>query len=147
MILETLTEFCDATALNAGAAGQYLIGSQVDQKTVKAYPGNGDSLYFVAQVQTTCAGAGASLKISLASDAQVAIAVDVSATYNFTSATIPVASLVAGYRICAVEIPRGTYEQFLGVIQESVGAAFTAGKIDCFLTNDPNVNTITSALI
>lgn len=147
MILDSLNEFCDAVALNTGGVASYLIGSQVDLKTTKDYPGNADGLYFVAKVQTTCTGAGASLKLHLASDDTASIATNGSASYHFSTAAIPVASLVAGYTICAVEIPRGQYERFLGVLQETVGAAFTAGKIDCFLTNDPAVWSPTDDLI
>lgn|SRR5574340_695999 len=145
MILDSLNEFCDAVALNLGAVASYLIGSQVDQLKTTALPGNSDSLYFVAEVDTTCTGAGASLKIHLASDATAAIATDGSATYHYSSPAIPVATLVAGYRICAVELPRGNYERFLGVLQETVGAAFTAGKVNCYLTNDPNALNILPA--
>lgn len=146
MILDSLNTFCDAVALNLGLAGTYLIGSQVDQLKTTALPGNSDSLYFVAEVQTTCTSAGAAtLQLELASDATAAIATDGSATNHFLSAAIPVATLVAGYRICAVELPRGNYERFLGVLQITGTAAFTAGKVNCYLTNDPNALNILPA--
>lgn len=148
MILDSLNEFCDAVALNTGAAGTYLIGSQIDLKTTKDYPGNADGLYFVAKVQTTCtSGGSATLQLKLASDASASIATDGSATEHILTPAIPVASLVAGYQICAIEIPRGQYERYLGVLQVTGTAAFTAGKVDCFLTNDPTVWSPTDDLI
>ena len=138
MILDERNEFCDATALNTGAAGTYLIGDVIDLGTDGA-SGNSDCTYLVMQVDTTATSGGAATgQFILASDAQAAIATDGTATAHFTSAAIPVATLVAGYQICAVELPRGTYERYLGILQVTGTAAFTAGKVNAFLTNDPH---------
>lgn len=139
MILDSRLEFCDATALNTGVAGTYLIGNVIDLGTDGAI-GNSDDLYLVIQVDTTATSGGlATGTFILASDAQAAIATDGSATAHFTTAAIAVATLVAGYQICAVELPRGTYERYLGILQTTGTAAFTAGKINAFLTMNPKV--------
>ena len=146
MILDSLNELCDAVDLNTGLAGTYLIGSQIDMLKTNPLPGNSDSMYFVAEVDTTCtSGGAATLQLELASDSTAAIATDGSATNHFLTAAIPVASLVAGYRICAIELPRGTYERFLGVLQITGTAAFTDGKLNCYLTNDPTAHDILPA--
>lgn len=137
MILDERNEFCDATALNTGAAGSYLVGDVIDLGATSSDIGNGEPMYLVIQVDTAAASAGAATgQFHLCSDAQAAIAVDGSATYHFSTSAIPVASLVAGYRVAVVALPHGTYERYLGVVQTTGTAAFTAGKINAFLTHD-----------
>lgn len=142
MILDERLEFLDATALNTGAAATYLIGDVVDtgpltNQVVSDLSGGADSLWLVVGVDTAAtSGGSATLQIQLASDAQAAIATDGTATVHFASAVIPVASLVAGFYVARVMLPIGTYERYLGILQITGTAAFTAGKLNAFLTND-----------
>lgn len=137
MILDERNEFCDATALNTGAAGSYLVGDVIDLGATSSDIGNGEPMYLVIQVDTAATSGGAATgQFHLCSDAQAAIAVDGSATYHFSTSAIPVASLVAGYRVAVVALPHGTYERYLGVVQTTGTAAFTAGKVNAFLTHD-----------
>lgn len=136
MIFDERTEFCDAQALNTGAAGSYLIGDVVDTG------GDGlndvEGLYLVINVDTAVTSAGsATVQFHLASDAQAAIATDGSATYHWSSPAIPKATLIAGYYAAKVELPKGTYERYIGILQTTGTAALTAGKVNAFLTNDP----------
>jgi len=137
MILDTRTEFCDAEALNTGGAGSYLVGDVIDTG------GDGinfvDDLYLVIKVETTAtSGGSATGQFHLVSDAGAAIATDGSATYHYSTSAIAVATLVAGYQVCAIRLPAGEYERYVGVLQTTGTAAFTAGKIDAFLT--PNID-------
>ena len=140
-ILDARNEFCDAVALNTGGAGSYVLGSQID--TGGGLPltdgvNDVDGVYLVISVDTTATSGGlATGQFHLCSDASAAIATDGSATYHFSTAAIPVATLVAGYYVCKVALPKGTYERYLGILQTTAVAAFTAGKINAFLTNDP----------
>lgn len=137
MLLDERTEFCDATALNTGAADSYLIGDVIDTSVVGADLGQGVDLYCVIQVDTTATSGGAATgQFSLCSDAQAAIAVDGTQTTHFSTAAIAVATLVAGYQIAAFKLPLGTYERYLGIVQTTGTAAFTAGKVNAFLTTD-----------
>lgn len=142
MILDERAEFLDSTALNTGAAGTYLIGDVYDTgiagTTLQPNDlGVNGSLWFVAMVDVAAtSGGSATLTLKLASDAQAAIATDGSATEHIVSATIAVASLTAGRRIIAQRLPSGTYERYLGVLQVTATAAFTAGQISAFLTAD-----------
>lgn len=142
MILDERAEFLDATALNTGAAGTYLVGDVMDTSIAGTalQPndlGSDGTLWFVAQVDVAAtSGGAATLVLKLASDAQAAIATDGSATEHIVSASIAVASLTAGRRIVAARLPSGTYERFLGVLQVTGTAAFTAGSISAFLTHD-----------
>ncbi len=139
MIIDSRNEFCDATALNTGAAGTYLLGSQIDLGTGDKPIGAMDELFLVAVVNTTAtSGGSATLQLKLASDATAAVATDGSATEHLASPVFPVASLVAGTVLFTTKMPQGfNYERFLGVLQVTGAAAFTAGKVDVFLTPDP----------
>ena len=139
MILDERNEFCDATALNTGGAASYLIGDVIDLGAANAI-GALDDLWLVIQVDTTAtSGGSATGQFHLCSDAQAAIATDGSATYHYSTPAIAVASLVAGLEVCAIQLPRGAYERYIGILQTTGTAAFTAGKVNAFLTNEPTL--------
>ena len=50
----------------------------------------------------------------------------------------PVASMTAGTTLMAIQLPQeGTaYERYIGIQQVTGTAAFTAGKVNAFLTED-----------
>jgi hypothetical protein len=148
LIVDTFNEFGDNKALNTGAAGSYLVGNVIDTLPNAAGAGGnitsglgvGRDLWLVIQVTTTAtSGGSATAQWSLCSDAQAAIAVDGSQTTHFSTAAIAVATLVAGYRVCCIRLPAGTYERYVGIVQTTAVAAFTAGKVDMFLTDTPNL--------
>jgi hypothetical protein len=145
MILDERLEFADATALNTGAAGSYLVGDVVDLKGPTTAPNTtvdieGSELYLVIQVDTLPTSAGAATAaFSLASDAQAAIAVDGTQTEHFRTSAFTIAQMAAGTILACVKVPRGSYERYLGVVQTTAVAAFTAGKINAFLTADPAI--------
>lgn len=139
MILDERLEFGDALALNTGAAATYLIGDVVDTEVARDLGLGGHPIFFVVTVDTAAtSGGAATLVITLASDAQAAVATDGSATAHITSRTWAVASLTAGTVVVAAPLPAETptYERYLGVLQTTGTAAFTAGKINAFMTLD-----------
>lgn len=139
MILDERLEFCDAVALNTGAAGSYLLGDVIDlQLAAGGDIGAGEPLYLVIQVDTAAtSGGSATADFKLASDAQAAIATDGSATVHASTGPIAVASLTAGRQfVFALPLQGNTYERYLGILQTTATAAFTAGKINAFLTLD-----------
>lgn len=137
MILDERSEFADATALSTAATGRALVGDVMDLGATSSDIGNGSQIFLVIQVDTAVTSAGAAtVSFEIASDAQATIAVDGSATVHAVTAAIPKASLVAGYLVAAVSLPIGTYERYLGIIQNVGTAALTAGKINAFLTDD-----------
>lgn len=137
MILDERNEFADATALSTAATGRALVGDVIDLGAADAMGSEAGDLFLVIQVDTAVtSSAAASVSFELASDAQEAIAVDGSATVHFASAAIPKATLVAGYQAVCVRLPVGTYERYLGIIQNVSTTALTAGKINAFLTHD-----------
>lgn len=139
MLLDERNEFCDATSaiLNIGNA---IIGDVIDLKSATINPNTtvdlqGSEVYLVIQVATTFVGATSTTKFELVSDSTANLAT--SKTVHFATDAIPVASLVAGYRICAVKLPSGNYERYLGLWETVATANVTAGAIDAFLTSDP----------
>lgn len=144
MILDERTEFADATALNTGGAGTYNIGDVIDTRSASIDPNvtkdhEGTDLYLVIQVATTAtSGGSATGQFRLVSD-DATTPSTTTATVHYTSAAIPVATLAAGYLVACVRLPSGSYERYLGIQQITGTAAFTAGAVNAFLTNDPAI--------
>lgn len=139
MITDKLTQFASAVAMDTGAAGTYLVGDVVDLEVARDV-GQGYPLYLVINIETTAtSGGSATASFTLASDAQAAIAADGSATAHLTTPVVAVAALVAGKNMLKAVIPMEglEYERYLGILQTTAVAAFTAGKIDAFLTINP----------
>lgn len=138
MILDKRNEFCDATALNTGAAGTYLLGDQIDLGVARDV-GNGQPVYLVITVDTlpTSAAGTATAQFSLASDATAAVSTTTSTVHLLTKA-FAISEMAAGQVLAAVALPMEgiAYEQFLGILQTTGTQAFTGGKVNAFLTND-----------
>jgi hypothetical protein len=135
MILDERNEFCDATALNTGAAGSYLIGDVIDLSVARDLGGD-RALYLVVQVDTTAtSGGSATGQFNLVTDDNASLS---SPTTLVSSQAWPVASMTAGTTLMAVQLPmEGTaYERYIGIQQVTGTAAFTAGKVNAFLTMD-----------
>ena len=138
MILDERNEFCDATALNTGAAGTYLIGDQIDLGVARDV-GNGQPMYLVITVDTLpTSGGAATAQFSLASDASAAIATDGSATVHLQTKAFAISEMAAGTVLAAIALPMEgvAYERYLGILQTTGTAAFTGGKVNAFLTHD-----------
>lgn len=141
MIMDERLEFADATALNTGVAGTYLIGDVIDLEVARDI-GNGQPLYLVVTVATapTSGTSAATAAFKLASDAQEAIATNGTATEHLASAAKGIAALSAGTVVLMASVPLegNEYERYLGILQVTGGEAFTAGAINAFLTLDPH---------
>lgn len=136
MILDERTEFCDATALNTGGAGSYLLGDVIDLQVARDI-GQGEPVFWVVQIDTLPVSATGTVAFSLCSDAQAAIAVDGTQTVHATTGAKLAAALPAGTTmVIALPSESPAYERYLGVVQTTAVAAFSAGKINSFLTLD-----------
>lgn len=138
MILDKRNEFCDATALNTGGAGTYLLGDQIDLGTARDV-GNGQPVYLVITVDTLpTSGGSATAQFSLASDASASIATDGSASVHLQTKAFAISEMAAGQVLAAIALPMEgvAYERYLGILQTTGTAAFTGGKVNAFLTND-----------
>lgn len=137
MILDERNEFADATAMSTAGTGRALVGDVIDLGSTSQDIGNGEDLYVVIQVDTAfTSGGAATIAFEVASDAQAAIATDGSATVHLSKAAAAVATFTAGVLVLVAKLPPGTYERYLGILQNVATAALTAGKINAFLTHD-----------
>ena len=141
MIIDDRSEIARATSAVL-AIGNAIIGDVIDLKSPTIAPNTtvdleGSGLYLVIQVDTTFVGATSTTKFELASDSTADLAT--SKTVHYSTPAIPVASLVAGYLVCAVKLPSGNYERYLGLWETVATANVTAGKINAFLTSDPTL--------
>ena len=138
MILDKRNEFCDAVALNTGAAGTYLLGDQIDLGVARDV-GNGQPVYLVITVDTlpTSAAGTATAQFSLASDDSAAISTSAS-TVHFSTKAFAISEMAAGQVLAAVALPMegAAYERYLGILQTTGTQAFTGGKVNAFLTHD-----------
>jgi len=135
MILDERGEFCDATALNTGAAGSYLLGDVVDLGVARDLGGD-MAVYLVVSVDTAAtSGGSATGQFNLVTDDNASLS---SPTVLVSSVAWPVASMTAGKTLMAVQLPmEGTaYERYIGIQQVTGTAAFTAGKVNAFLVDD-----------
>jgi hypothetical protein len=139
MILDKRNEFCDATALNTGGAGTYLVGDQIDLGVARDM-GNGQPMYLVITVDTlpTSANSTATAQFTLASDDSASIATNGTASVHFQTKAFAISEMAAGNVLAAVALPMEgvAYERYLGVLQTTGTQAFTGGKINAFLTHD-----------
>lgn len=144
MILDKRTEFADAVALNTGAAGTYLIGSQLDLSEVRDV-GNGKEVYFVVTVATgiEVGASTGTVAFKLASDDSASVSTTTSTVHYTspefaTSTTTDTTTLAAGTVLFAVPLPLegNAYERYLGILQVTGTTAISAGAINAFLTFD-----------
>jgi len=144
MFIDKTLEFCDATALNTGAAGTYLVGNQPDLGAANqdlALPT--DPIYLVISVDTAAQSgtSAATAQFVLASDDSASVSTTTSSRHLVTKA-FTVAEMTAGAVLYVGALPYSEverYERYLGVLQITAGEAFTAGKVNAFLTNTPPV--------
>jgi hypothetical protein len=138
MILDKRNEFCDAVALNTGAAGTYLLGDQIDLGVARDM-GNGEPMYLVITVDTlpTSAASTATAQFTLASDDSASISTSTSTVHLLTKA-FAISEMAAGTVLAAIALPMEgvAYERYLGILQTTGTQAFTGGKINAFLTHD-----------
>jgi hypothetical protein len=85
------------------------------------------------QVEEAATAAGAAtVTFSLESDSTANLAT--SPTVHVTTAAIGKATLVVGYKF-AYQLPRGSYEKYLGTRYTVATGPLTAGKFSAYLTN------------
>lgn len=139
MILDERLEFADALSCVANV-GNAILGDVIDLKSPTTAPNTtidleASDLYFVILVDTAIVGTTSTVQWQLCSDSTANLAT--SKTVHFDTGAIAEATLVAGYRVCAVKLPAGSYERYLGIWQTVAVNNLSAGKINAFLTRDP----------
>ena len=137
MIMDERTEFGDAFSLIGTAASTYVIGDYLTLDSTTNYPGNVDGLYLVIAIDTDVAASGGAANVTFTLVSDSVATLDSSPTTHWSSGAIAKGTLVAGYQVCAIALPRGAYEKYLGVTFTPDTNNTTAGKANAFLTNDP----------
>ena len=137
MISDKLTTFLASTNLNTGAAGNYIIGDQVDLGDAGYRLNDVDDLYWVVLIDEAVVSGGAtSLTFSLVTDSDSALG---SPTVVVAGPSIAKATLIDGYRYIAVALPKGfAWERYIGIQQTTTTTAVTSGKVSSFLTRSIN---------
>lgn len=142
MLLDAFAEFADATSV-AGSAGTALVGNQIDLGIGREV-GNGQPVYLIITVDTAIQAAGAgTIQFALASDTTAAVsttAKQVLTTPAYTTANNTTA-LPAGAVLFAGAIPATAFtstNRYLGLLVTIATQTVSAGKINAFLTLDPN---------
>lgn len=140
MILDEKLEFCDATALNTGAAGTYNIGDIIDLDAARDI-GNGQPLYLVVQCTTgiTVASSTGTVQFQLVSDATTTISTTTQSIHLLSTAwATSTTAIAAGTVLMAVPIPMEgrVYERYLALQQVTGTTALNAGAVNAFLTLD-----------
>jgi hypothetical protein len=144
MILDERNEFADAVSV-AAAAGTALIGDVIDLGTDGV--NDVDSLYAVISVDTEIitGGVAGTVQFFLVSDSLATLGGGVVASCTLhantqsqaTGAASTNANLAAGKTLLQVELPKGTYERYLGILCTTGTTTTTAGKINAYLTPSP----------
>jgi len=141
MILDERNEFCDATALNTGAAGTYNIGDTIPLSVARDI-GQGSNIYLVINVATgiTVAASTGTVSFRLVSDAADPPNTS-TATVHYTSPAFATSTtaIAAGTNLVTQALPweGNAYELVLGIQQITGTTAINAGAVDAFLTLTP----------
>lgn len=140
MILDEKLEFCDATALNTGAAGTYNVGDIIDLGVARDL-GHDSALYLVVTCETgiEVASSTGTVAFQLVSDGTDTISTTTQSVHlrsgNWATSTTAIA---AGTVLFAAQLPiEGVpYERYLALQQITGTTAISAGKVNAFLTTD-----------
>lgn len=135
MILNTNELFSENQAVTATAISTNVItfpanGTVVAEAAAIARNlGAGNEIPLLIQVTETFATA-TSITFSLESSAAAGLT---SATVHWTSGAVPIATLIAGYKLPIRILPDGTMLQYLGMRYTVGGSNATAGKVTAAL--------------
>lgn len=140
MILDEKLEFCDATALNTGAAGTYNVGDIIDLGVARDL-GHDSALYLVVTCETgiTVASSTGTVAFQLVSDGTDTISTTTQSVHlrsgNWATSTtaIPVGTVLFAAQLPIEGVP---YERYLALQQITGTTAISAGKVNAFLTTD-----------
>lgn len=147
MILDERNEFADEVSV-AAVAGTAVLGDVIDLGG-DGLDGNSEDIYLVIQTGSTeviTGGAAGTIQFFLVSDSLATLGAGVvaSCTQHFATDALVTddagnndSRLNAGGTICAVQLPRGTYERYLGILRTIAVTTVTAGTVNAFLTHTP----------
>jgi len=128
MIIDRENRFAWGQAVTASAASTDII--DLAPPSTGRDIGAGKPLVFVCDVDTLVTAVGsATVTVTLETATDAAFS---SPVVLYSSPAVPKASMIAGYRICAVDVPRGVLRYLRANFTVATGP-LTAGKFDAFL--------------
>jgi hypothetical protein len=141
MILDKFLEFSDAQAVTSTAISTNVVdlaplGNGVGTNTVRDI-GSGEDVYLIVRTvqAATDSGSDATLTVTLESDSTENLAT--SPTVHFSTGALAFAAFsTAGAQICAIKLPAGNYERYVGVRFTVASGPLTAGTFDAFIVKD-----------
>lgn len=127
MIIDSQLEFSDKQAVTATVISTNTIDTLPNGNNTLTNLGVQEEMYLVIKTTSTVTSAGAStVTFTLESDS--AADLTVAPVVHWTSGAIPKASLVAGFEVVAVALPKGIYKRYLA-LRYAVGTGpLTAGN-------------------
>ena len=137
MLIDLRSTFGLPVALNTGGADTYVIGDQIDLTAFPVDQGVGIPFYWYVATAVAATSAG-----SATGTFQLVSADNAALTSNpvvhMVTPTFTVASMTVNKFLFAAPIPFADYKRYLGIRQVTAVAAFTAGSINSFLTQEPD---------
>lgn len=138
MICDKLATFADNTALNTGAAGNYIIGDQIDlqvERNIGVALGHAQLWLVIKVASDATSGGSATGTFDLVTDDNGSLS---SPTVIASTPTYAVADLETGTALAILAVPiSDAYQRYIGIRQRTGTAAFTGGSIDAFFTTTP----------
>lgn len=141
MILDSYNEYSDAQTVTVDAGSTNVIdhGPLASGNTGRDL-GAGEPIELVIQVdETVTADGAATVTFALQTDTDEAFG---SAVTIWTSAAIGKATLVEGYQVVRMKLPRGAYKRYTRVYYTVATGPLTAGKFSAFLALNQQDNKI-----
>lgn len=133
MLLDKQLAFSFATAVTVTAISD-VIDTQATLNPLKDL-GAGDDVFLYISVPTTVTAAGAAtVTITLESDSTANLAT--APVVHLSTIAIPKATLVAGYEVLKVVLPRDSYKRFVGIRYTVATGPLTAGAFTAVLAGD-----------
>ena len=132
-----------------GTTGQ-TIGKSIDLKKSGLDIGNGQDIFLAIDIDTAFTGTTTALSFDVVStdtdpdaantatpSTPLTPTVHITGTVYAAIANLPGAG-AAGNRILAIQLPRGAYKRYLALRANFATATPTTGKINAYLTTEPN---------
>lgn len=147
MWIDKRTEFADGVSAITSGTTTLVFGSQIDTGNLTKDLGNGQDLYLVVQVDTSIIGTtgAGSFTVQLVTDSNVNMTtspVVLASSASYVTNTTAQTGSTAGSTLWSINLPQGSYKQYLGLKIVPVTYAISAGTISAFLTPDKQGNAV-----
>lgn len=134
MLKDKQVDFSNNVLLTATAISD-VIDTQATPNILKDIGAGAEELWLYVSVPVVLTSAGATtLTVTLESDTVAGLSS--TPVVHLSTAVIPKATLVAGYEILKIALPRAFYQRFVGLRYTIATGPFTGGSINASLVGD-----------